>query len=160
MSVVRCGNRECKELLKKSDAVSNGFSYYCDSDCMFAAKKKAFSGMAGRHSSSSTKQRMPAETAAYVLERDGFSCRICGRSNPIEIHHIIYRSTYSNKKWENEPWNLIVLCSDCHHNKVHNRKDYWQPRLLGLTWLSEVARINLSVEKFEEEYEEILGYFG
>ena len=39
MSVVRCGNRECKKYLQKSDAVSNGFSHFCDRDCMLSQQK-------------------------------------------------------------------------------------------------------------------------
>ena len=57
-----------------------------------------------------------------ILERDNFTCQICGKSldsNPnirLEIHHIESRITGGNAFN-----NLITLCSDC-HTKVHNKE--------------------------------------
>ncbi|MDA2913595.1 HNH endonuclease [Acidobacteriia bacterium AH_259_A11_L15] len=45
-----------------------------------------------------------------VLERDGWRCQNCGRSNELQIHHIISRSHLGNDREEN----LITLCANCH----------------------------------------------
>ena len=52
-------------------------------------------------------------------------CRLCGRTNNLQIHHIIYRSELGN----NDERNLIRLCADC-HRRVHSRKKTWQKKLL------------------------------
>ena len=52
-------------------------------------------------------------------------CRLCGRTNDLQIHHIIYRSQLGN----NDERNLIRLCADC-HRRVHSNKKVWQKRLL------------------------------
>lgn len=155
MSVVRCGNRECKKHIQKLGAVRSGISYYCDNDCMYSQQKKALSGSEKRTPPSATAAPIPEETWAHVLERDGYCCRLCGGDSSLDVHHIIYRSTYSNKNWVNEPWNLIVLCRS-HHDLVHNNKRFWQQRLLGLTWLSETVKLNLTPEEFEEKYNELI----
>lgn len=52
-------------------------------------------------------------------------CQICGRTNNLHIHHIIYRSQLGN----NDKRNLIRLCGEC-HRRVHSNKREWQPKLL------------------------------
>lgn len=61
-----------------------------------------------------------------VLKRDNYRCKICGNTQSLHVHHIIYRS--ENKKLINEPSNLIVLCAE-HHRLVHSNKHMWQPIL-------------------------------
>lgn len=56
-------------------------------------------------------------------------CGLCGKSNGVHIHHIIYRSEDRSKIDDYN--NLILLCLEC-HQKVHSNKKYWQPRLLNL----------------------------
>lgn len=50
-----------------------------------------------------------------VLERDGFSCRLCGKTERVEVHH---RRKYQDNN-VHDPENLITLCSTC-HRKVRN----------------------------------------
>ena len=54
----------------------------------------------------------------YVLDRDGWKCRDCGKpSERLEVHHII--PVY--KGGTGEPANLITLCVGCHlvrHGKI------------------------------------------
>lgn len=45
-----------------------------------------------------------------VRERDSGTCRGCGTSRSIEVHHIVYRSHGG----PDEEWNLISLCQRCH----------------------------------------------
>src|SRR5436309_11189507 len=55
-----------------------------------------------------------ANTKAYVLTRDGYTCQACrGKSKDrrLEVHHIILRS----QQGSNEETNLITLCKTCHH---------------------------------------------
>ena len=54
-----------------------------------------------------------ANTKAYVLLRDGYSCQHCkGKSKDqrLEVHHIVFRS----QQGSDEESNLIVLCKTCH----------------------------------------------
>lgn len=52
-------------------------------------------------------------------------CQLCGCTNYLEIHHIMYRSQLGN----NDERNLIRLCGNC-HRLVHSDKKKWQPKLL------------------------------
>jgi 5-methylcytosine-specific restriction endonuclease McrA len=52
-------------------------------------------------------------------------CGLCGKQG-VHIHHIEYRNEDRSKIDDVE--NLILLCVEC-HNKVHENKKYWQPRL-------------------------------
>ena len=54
-----------------------------------------------------------ANTKAYVLTRDGYTCQQCkGKSNDhrLEVHHIIFRS----QQGSDEESNLVTLCKTCH----------------------------------------------
>jgi len=54
-----------------------------------------------------------ANTKAYVLTRDGYTCQQCqGKSNEqrLEVHHIIFRS----QQGSDEESNLVTLCKTCH----------------------------------------------
>lgn len=45
-----------------------------------------------------------------ALERDNCKCRICGKENSGQVHHIIPRS----KGGTEELTNLVTLCGRCH----------------------------------------------
>ncbi|PYU18197.1 MAG: hypothetical protein DMG32_26490 [Acidobacteria bacterium] len=45
-----------------------------------------------------------------VLERDGWRCQICGRTESLQVHHIQRRSLLGDDAAEN----LITLCARCH----------------------------------------------
>ncbi len=54
-----------------------------------------------------------ANTKAYVLTRDGYTCQHCkGKSKDkrLEVHHIIFRS----QNGSDEETNLLTLCKTCH----------------------------------------------
>jgi 5-methylcytosine-specific restriction endonuclease McrA len=50
-----------------------------------------------------------------ILERDRYSCRICGndRQKSLVVHHKDDQG-YKASKPNNNPDNLIVLCRNCH----------------------------------------------
>lgn len=54
-------------------------------------------------------------------------CKMCGSTNWIEKHHIVYRSEGGN----NDNKNLIHLCKRC-HMLVHSNKKKYQPVLMDL----------------------------
>jgi len=54
-----------------------------------------------------------ANTKAYVLTRDGYTCQQCkGKSKDrrLEVHHIVFRS----QNGSDEEANLVTLCKTCH----------------------------------------------
>lgn len=56
-----------------------------------------------------------ANTKAYVLTRDNYSCQHCNgksKDSRLEVHHIIFRSNGGSDEQEN----LITLCKMCHDN--------------------------------------------
>jgi 5-methylcytosine-specific restriction endonuclease McrA len=54
-------------------------------------------------------------------------CQLCGSTNNLHIHHIIYRSQLG----KTHRFNLIRLCNDC-HNLVHSNKAKYKPILIDL----------------------------
>jgi hypothetical protein len=56
-----------------------------------------------------------ANTKAYVLTRDGYTCQHCqGKSKDqrLEVHHMVFRS----RRGSDEEANLLTLCKTCHDN--------------------------------------------
>lgn len=60
---------------------------------------------------------------SYVVKHCPY-CALCGSSNNLHIHHIIYRSELGQTSLDN----LIRLCASC-HTMVHSNKKVWQHRL-------------------------------
>ena len=69
------------------------------------------------------------EVYNIVIERDKYCCRLCGSTNWIQLHHILYRS--QRKDLINDINNCIMLCDNC-HRLVHNNKKKWQPILIEM----------------------------
>lgn len=58
-----------------------------------------------------------------ILQRDEFSCRICGdEDNELHVHHKFY--IYGNDPWDYDNIHLITLCADCHENEEMEIKEY------------------------------------
>lgn len=64
---------------------------------------------------------MPAGLRDEVLEADGHRCRFCGKTDNLQVHHVIYRSGGG----KHERGNLITLCNE-HHDTVHSDKGKYQ----------------------------------
>ena len=59
-----------------------------------------------------------ANTKAYVLNRDSYTCQYCKgkkKDSRLHVHHIMYRSNGGS----DDESNLITLCRTCHNN-VHS----------------------------------------
>jgi hypothetical protein len=58
-------------------------------------------------------QDIPPATVRLVWHRDGGRCRTpgCRSAHGLEIHHIVHREHGGG----HELWNLVLLCSACHH---------------------------------------------
>lgn len=53
-----------------------------------------------------------------ILNRDGYTCQICGKKHTrLEVHHIVFRS----QSGTDDESNLITLCEDCHAG-IHSGK--------------------------------------
>lgn len=61
-------------------------------------------------------------TYNYVINRDKYSCRLCGSTTTLQLHHIHGRG----KDKTNNINNCIMLCSHCHLNIVHKNQKYWR----------------------------------
>jgi hypothetical protein len=56
-----------------------------------------------------------ANTRAYVLTRDGYTCQQCkgkAKDQRLEVHHIVFR----NQQGSDEEANLLTLCKTCHES--------------------------------------------
>lgn len=52
-----------------------------------------------------------------VLKRDNYLCQGCLESQATEVHHLSYDN------WRNElMFELISVCYNCHHNKIHKHE--------------------------------------
>lgn len=71
------------------------------------------------------KKNVTLTNSNKIKELCHYQCALCGKKGQ-QIHHIIYRSEDKSKIDDLD--NLILLCIEC-HNKVHDNKEYWQPRL-------------------------------
>lgn len=88
-----------------------------------------------KHSKKKTRKqegKIPPEIYQLVLARDGGRCGVCGRPYQ-ECHHIKNRGTGGRG---DDPANLIMLCKDCHYNKIHGRGDYETIRKMYLYMIS------------------------
>jgi hypothetical protein len=57
-----------------------------------------------------------------ILERDGFTCRICNDTkSTLHIHHIIYFK--ESEPWEYDDKYLITLCKTCHENESLKKRE-------------------------------------
>lgn len=62
---------------------------------------------------------------AAILERDNFTCQLCGITENLCPHHINYVKTDDYIK------NGICLCQSC-NSKVNGNRGYWQPYFMNL----------------------------
>jgi len=65
--------------------------------------------------SSQLRDRRWQKKRLEILERDGFTCRICGSEDNTEqlhIHHLFYRKGAAPWEYPNEA--LVSVCASCH----------------------------------------------
>jgi 5-methylcytosine-specific restriction endonuclease McrA len=88
----------------------------------------------------------------YILWRDGFRCRWCGRSDPLHVDHIVPCS----RGGDATPWNLQTLCRMCNiakgdrwpivRDRVFRRELLGFYFLTGRGWLDDDQRAALRQE--------------
>ena len=93
-------------------------------DCKNCVQKE-FKKMYGLKPVSKKRATVSKQTYSIVMERDK-RCRLCGRWDGLQLHHILYRS--ERKDLIDEPKNCIMLCHQC-HAVVHSNKHKYQPML-------------------------------
>jgi len=55
---------------------------------------------------------------AYVLNRDRYTCQVCGKKGgKLHVHHILYRSHGAT----DDPQYMATVCSDCHNTENHHQ---------------------------------------
>ena len=55
---------------------------------------------------------IPKDVREAVFERDFHQCRICGRKNSLDIHHISRKNGFEYELKDN----MVTLCSSCHRH--------------------------------------------
>jgi 5-methylcytosine-specific restriction endonuclease McrA len=65
------------------------------------------------------------KTRLAVMNRDNFTCRMCGDKNTtLNIHHLSYSPGLA---WETPLSELITLCKDCHKEVERMKVDKIEP---------------------------------
>lgn len=57
-----------------------------------------------------------------ILERDNYTCRKCGATSHLNVHHLSYEK--SRLAWEYPNEKLITLCEECHAREHGTSKPY------------------------------------
>ena len=135
MSKVKCSL--CKTYVNKDSAIYNGFSYFCSNEHLLEKRIKLNKGKQNNTTKVASTRNDKVFDRQRILKRDRYRCRLCGQRNNLAVHHIIYKSSYANKKYQDEPSNLITLCNEpCHLTIVHGNKKKYQPLCLQIIWLT------------------------
>jgi hypothetical protein len=53
-----------------------------------------------------------------IINRDSHRCRLCGRIEDLEVHHILYEE--NTDPWDYDENYLITVCEFC-HNRIHSQ---------------------------------------
>ena len=120
---------KCREYKMKNEENSAYKNKKCTEFTKKSAKKSTLKGKSPVKSGKNKKVTVTKEIYNFVIERDKYCCRLCGSTNWIQLHHILYRS--QRKDLINDINNCIMLCDDC-HKLVHSNKKRWQPILLEM----------------------------
>lgn len=90
-----------------------------------------------------------------VLNRDSYTCQICGAKNTrLEVHHIVYRS----KGGTDDEDNLITLCESC-HKKIHTGEIIVNLKAKKLK-LKEATHMNIIRSQLLKIYPNAIETFG
>lgn len=68
-------------------------------------------------------------TYYQVYTRDKGTCQLCGYTQNLHLHHVVYRS--EDRSRINDKNNCIMLCLKC-HQMVHQNKKYWKSKLFDI----------------------------
>jgi len=123
-SKVKCAY--CKNFILKDEALHAGLQNFCDPyhANLYADRIRLKQG----DYKAPAPRKTDVRSHAKCLKRDNSRCRVCGSSQALHVHHILYRSEISVEDGRDELWNLITLCM-MHHDMMHSDKKLWQPVL-------------------------------
>lgn len=99
-----------------------------------------------------------------ILDRDDFTCQICGhKDKPLHVHHFYYENGL--KPWEYSDSDMITLCEECHKAEHKSRKNILdsidQLRESGVTMLEiESVLQELSIRTYMREPDVALKMIG
>ncbi|WP_339759842.1 HNH endonuclease signature motif containing protein [uncultured Sulfitobacter sp.] len=79
-----------------------------------------------RHSKRVTSTKRWNVLRMYILERDGFRCKECGKGGRLEVDHI--KPVRSHPTLAYSPGNLQALCPSCHTKKTRIECGHPPPR--------------------------------
>lgn len=76
-----------------------------------------------------------------IMQRDNFTCQICGHADkPLHVHHIHYEK--GRMPWEYNGSQLITLCEDCHKSEHESSMN-----ILGeIDYLKEHGALMIEIE--------------
>ncbi len=138
----------CRNYFPKDDFLRTGLGGLggiCSEDCLATYVEKYRNKRTRRKENREKKfsggRRLPGTCRDRVKRRDSETCRWCGTTDAVEIHHVFYRS----EGGADTPRNLISLCS-ADHALAHTNKRKYQPILLLWLWLYYVKEENVNVE--------------
>jgi len=91
-----------------------------------------------------------------VLERDNYTCQICGAKENLVAHHINHASYFPEQRFDVN--NGVTLCYECHMNFHNNFKRSYRQKCTRYDWDNFVVLANYFKRKFvrakkEEEKE-------
>lgn len=144
----RCS--QCREYFPKEDLLRTGLGGLggiCSEECLTAyvdryrAKRdRRKVNREKKHTQNTGGRRLPGTCRDRVKRRDSETCRWCGTTDLVQIHHVRYRS----EGGPDTPRNLISLCATC-HERAHSNKKKYQPVLLLWLWLFYVEDNDVTV---------------
>ena len=92
-----------------------------------------------------------------VLNRDNYTCQICGeKDSRLEVHHIQFRSKGGSTRMDN----LVTLCSNC-HGKIHNGEMGFKKKVKSFKHASHmnIMRKRL-IDSLKNIYDNVFETFG
>lgn len=61
-----------------------------------------------------------------LFQKANWKCSICSdEENELHVHHLHYKN--GREPWEYEDKELLVVCSKCHKEKIHKKKELFKP---------------------------------
>ena len=69
--------------------------------------------------------KVSKKTYEKVMNACREQCVLCGRTYPLQLHHVNGRGKYLT----DDPTNCVMLCMECHLYKVHQNQKKYRPIL-------------------------------
>jgi len=87
-----------------------------------------------------------------IMQRDNFTCRVCGdKKKTLHVHHVKYYKY--TEPWEINNEYLFTLCEKCHNNvhAIENERHTLASQIIDKTGMSEFELL-IRAYKIIEEY--------